>query len=72
MGEDEPPWDPHLSLLPLTMCCLFLSLLFASCHLQSLGTLSPYSQVMSPAVIECLLPAAVAGYPSAQGPLGLC
>lgn len=71
MGEDEPLWDTHLSLLPLTVCCLSLFLLFASCHLQSLGTLSPYSQVMSP-VIGGLSPAAVAGYPSAQGLLGLC
>lgn len=42
MGNKAAVWPP-----PLTMCCLSLSLLPASCCLQSLGTLSPYSQVMA-------------------------
>lgn len=63
------PWGkqsavgPQSASVPLN-CVLSLSLspLFASCCLQSLGTLSPYSQVMAPVGTSSLSPA-VTGCP---------
>lgn len=51
MGNKAAVWP-----LPLTIRCLSLSLLPASRCLQSLGTLSPYSQVMALQAFITLLP----------------